>query len=100
MKLGAHMSTGGGVWKALERGKGINCETIQIFVKNNMQWFGRPHTPRELAQYASEFNTCGFACVFGHGCNSRFGFVVARTQSYLPERGADFERTVISKGSR
>jgi deoxyribonuclease IV len=60
------MSTGGGVWKALERGKGINCEIIQIFVKNNMQWFGRPHTPAELTQYANQLNLCGFACVFGH----------------------------------
>jgi deoxyribonuclease-4 len=66
MKFGAHMSTGGGVWKALERGRGINCEVVQIFVKNNMQWFGRQHTPQELAQYADEFNQCGFACVFGH----------------------------------
>jgi hypothetical protein len=34
MKFGAHMSTGGGVWKALERGRGINCEVVQFFVKN------------------------------------------------------------------
>jgi deoxyribonuclease-4 len=66
MKFGAHMSTGGGVWKALERGKGIDCEIIQIFIKNNMQWFGRPHTPAELAQYADQLSLCGFACVFGH----------------------------------
>ena len=33
------MSTGGGVWKALERGASINCEVVQLFVKNNMQWF-------------------------------------------------------------
>src|SRR5688572_29044583 len=66
MKFGAHMSTGGGVWKALERGRGIACEVVQFFVKNNMQWFGRAHTPAELAQYANEFNACGFHCVFGH----------------------------------
>ena len=66
MKFGAHMSTGGGVWKALERGRGIACEVVQFFVKNNMQWFGRPFAPTDLAQYANEFNNCGFACVFGH----------------------------------
>ena len=66
MKFGAHMSTGGGVWKALERGRGINCEVIQLFVKNNMQWFGKPYAPADLTQYANEFNQCGFACVFGH----------------------------------
>lgn len=39
MKFGAHMSTGGGVWKALERGASINCEIVQIFVKNCMERF-------------------------------------------------------------
>ena len=66
MKFGAHMSTGGGVWKALERGRGIHCEVVQFFVKNNMQWFGKPHAPDDLAQYANALNQCGFTCVFGH----------------------------------
>jgi deoxyribonuclease IV len=66
MKFGAHMSTSGGVWKALERGLSISCEIIQIFVKNNMQWFGRPCAPGELTLYANQFLACKFACVFGH----------------------------------
>jgi deoxyribonuclease-4 len=66
MKFGAHMSTGGGVWRALERGKGINCDVVQLFVKNNMQWFGRPHTPDDLTQYGNQLNACAFSCVFGH----------------------------------
>ena len=32
MKFGAHMSTAGGVWKALERGRAAGCEIVQIFV--------------------------------------------------------------------
>jgi deoxyribonuclease IV len=66
MKFGAHMSTSGGAWRALERGRGINCEVVQIFVKNNMQWFGKPHAPDDLAKYSSELKVCGFSCVFGH----------------------------------
>ena len=34
MKFGAHMSTAGGVWKALERGATAGCEIVQLFVKN------------------------------------------------------------------
>jgi deoxyribonuclease IV len=66
MKLGAHMSTSGGVWKALERGRSIGCEAVQLFVKNNMQWFGKPYLPDDLSRYANEFLTCNFSCVFGH----------------------------------
>jgi deoxyribonuclease IV len=66
MKFGAHMSTAGGVWKALDRGLGIQCEVVQIFVKNNMQWFGKPYAPQDLANYANALAACRFACVFGH----------------------------------
>jgi deoxyribonuclease IV len=49
--LGAHMSIGGGPAKALERGQSIGCSAIQIFVKNNMQWFAKPFAEAELAAY-------------------------------------------------
>jgi deoxyribonuclease-4 len=49
--LGAHMSIAGGPAKALERGRSIGCSVIQIFVKNNTQWFAKPFTETELAAY-------------------------------------------------
>lgn len=66
MKFGAHMSTSGGPWRALERGRGIGCEVVQIFVKNNKQWFGKPLAQADLAKFADEATNCKFACVFGH----------------------------------
>jgi deoxyribonuclease IV len=49
--LGAHMSISGGPSKALERGQSIGCTAIQIFVKNNMQWFAKPFAETELAAF-------------------------------------------------
>ncbi len=66
MKFGAHMSTSGGAWRALERGRTIHCEVVQLFVKNNMQWFGKPPSPQALALYRNERTTNAFSCVFGH----------------------------------
>jgi deoxyribonuclease-4 len=40
------------VWKALQRGVAVGCDIVQIFVKNNMQWFGKPPEPQTLALYA------------------------------------------------
>lgn len=60
------MSTGGGVWKALQRGAGIGCEVVQLFVKNNMQWFGKAYSPEDLALYAKELAVQKLAAVFGH----------------------------------
>lgn len=64
MKFGAHCSTSGGVCKSLERGDSVGCEIVQIFVKNNMQWFGRPHPPAEAARFRDEKGR--FAAVFAH----------------------------------
>lgn len=66
MRLGAHMPTRGGVWRALERGAQLGCEVVQLFVKNNMQWFGRPLAPPELDLYANTRAGCALAAVFGH----------------------------------
>ena len=66
MKFGAHCSTAGGYWRALERGASINCEVVQIFVKNNMRWFGKPHSGEALDLYAKEVTAHSFSCVFGH----------------------------------
>jgi len=60
------MSTKGGVWKALERGRSIGCEAVQIFVKSNMRWMGSPHSEGDLALFARERDHCEFECVFGH----------------------------------
>ena len=66
MKFGAHMSTGGGVWKALQRGTGIGCDIVQLFVKNNMQWFGKPHAVADLKLYANEVASGKIKAAFGH----------------------------------
>jgi len=41
MNLGAHMSIAGGMHRALERGRSIGCNTVQLFVKNTNQWRAR-----------------------------------------------------------
>src|SRR3954463_15105189 len=66
MKFGAHMPSSGGPHKALERGIQVGCEIVQLFVKNNMQWFARPHEPHELALYANQLASGKLHAIFGH----------------------------------
>ena len=42
MRLGAHMSVTGGKYMALERGKELGCETIQVFIRNVRSWSSKP----------------------------------------------------------
>src|ERR1700756_5646237 len=64
--LGAHMSIGGGVHTAIERGCSINCTAVQIFVKNNMQWFARPLTSEEIRAFIEHDRRAELASVFAH----------------------------------
>ncbi len=66
MKFGAHMPTVGGVWRALEHGASLGCEIVQLFVKNNMQWFGKPYPPAVLGRFAALAATHRFARLFAH----------------------------------
>src|SRR5256885_16983778 len=66
MLFGAHCSTAGGFYRALQRARSIQCDAVQIFVKNNMRWFGTFAAPSDLALYASELAAHAFSCVFGH----------------------------------
>jgi deoxyribonuclease-4 len=66
MIFGAHCSTAGGFCKALERAEKIQAECVQIFVKNNMQWAGRPPTPEDAARFSAEWKRLRLAAVFGH----------------------------------
>jgi deoxyribonuclease-4 len=64
--LGAHMSTAGGVHKALQRAVPLGCTTIQIFSKNNMQWFAKPLGKDEVARFDLLRKQTRIGPVFSH----------------------------------
>ena len=64
--LGAHMSIRGGVSMAIERARSIGCTTMQMFVKNNMQWFARPLTRDEIRAFLNHVQRDELFSVFGH----------------------------------
>lgn len=66
MLLGAHCSTAGGFHLALQRSDQIDAEICQIFVKNNMQWFGKVPSDRDVAVYRETLAASQLAAVFGH----------------------------------
>src|SRR5467141_1294178 len=64
--LGAHMSIGGGVHTAIERGCSIKCTAIQMFVKNNMQWFARPLAREEIRAFLKHQQRGQLLSIFAH----------------------------------
>ncbi|HWQ91318.1 MAG TPA: deoxyribonuclease IV [Clostridia bacterium] len=66
MLLGAHCSTAGGAHMALKRAESIGALSCQIFVKSNMQWFGKVPSPKAVELFKDELGKKHVASVFGH----------------------------------
>jgi deoxyribonuclease-4 len=64
--LGAHVSTAGGVARAIDRASAIGATAMQIFVKNNMQWFAKPLDAAEVRAFQEHPHRETLRSVFGH----------------------------------
>lgn len=74
--LGSHVPTVGGAAAAIDRAVGIGCTAMQIFVKNNMQWFAKPLSDEEARTFTH------------HPLRKRLGSVVAHA-GYLINLGVE-----------
>lgn len=54
MRLGAHVSVAGGVYKAFERAAKSGCDSMLLFTKSNRQWDAKPITDQETTDYQRE----------------------------------------------
>lgn len=66
--LGAHMSIAGGVDKAILRGHKLKCTAIQIFLKYNTRWMGKPLSSKEQADFVHNRKKTGLDCIVAHNC--------------------------------
>lgn len=51
MRIGAHISVAGGLHKAFDRAKEVNCDSMLIFTKSNRQWKAKPLTEKDITAY-------------------------------------------------
>lgn len=51
MRLGAHMSAAGGLYKAFARGEKAGCDSMLVFTKSNRQWKAKPITNEDVEKY-------------------------------------------------
>ena len=51
---------------AIERARSIRCTAMQIFVKNNMQWFARPLSQQEIRTFLDHAQRAELFSVFAH----------------------------------
>jgi deoxyribonuclease-4 len=66
MKIGAHVSTAGGLDKAIDRAVEIGAETIQIFVSSPRGWAFKPIPTSMISTFKEKAASTGIGPVFFH----------------------------------
>ena len=66
MKIGAHVSTSGGISKAPARGREIGCEAIQIFGSSPQGWAFKAVPDPEVESFRQGAADSGIEAVFLH----------------------------------
>ncbi len=66
MKIGAHVSTAGGISKAVRRGQEIGCEALQIFGSPPQSWAFKEICDAEIESFRQNAADAGMGPVFLH----------------------------------
>ncbi|MHB8674812.1 MAG: deoxyribonuclease IV [Candidatus Limnocylindrales bacterium] len=67
MKFGGHVSIAGGLDRAIERGKDITADCIQIFVAAPQRWLEAKHSDEAVAAFLAARRESGIAPILLHG---------------------------------
>ena len=66
MKIGAHVSTAGGISNAVTRGQAIGCEAIQIFGSSPQAWAFKPVSGEQIERFKQGLIDADIGSVFLH----------------------------------
>lgn len=66
MKLGAHLSTAGGLHTSFARGEELGCTVIQIFLSSPRQWRGRELSEEDVAKFRAAWQASACEACFAH----------------------------------
>lgn len=97
MNLGAHISISGGLWRALIRGKEIGCNSVQIFLRNQIRWDFPPLEESQIALFDRARKETGIKDVIAH---SSYLINLASPDAKLWKRSIDASIEEIRRCSR
>lgn len=66
MLFGAHVSSSGGIWQAVDRGEAIGCDAVQVFTQSPRMWRPTNHTSEAVARFRERREEAGIASVVCH----------------------------------
>lgn len=66
MKIGAHQSISGGLYKSIDRALADKCECLQIFVKNANRWVAKDLSDKDADKFKKELAIFGNKNICAH----------------------------------
>jgi deoxyribonuclease-4 len=67
VRFGAHVSSSGGISKAIGRGRDLGCESLQVFTHNPRTWRPINHAADEVAAFRALAAEAGMGPLVSHG---------------------------------
>jgi deoxyribonuclease IV len=64
--FGAHVSSAGGIWNAVDRGAEMGCDAIQVFTQSPRMWRPTAHTEEALTTFRERRVEAGIGAVVCH----------------------------------
>jgi deoxyribonuclease IV len=64
--LGAHESMAGGYYKAVEIARKVGCDCVQLFTKNNNQWYAKDISDEDVTRFRDALKTLKIAHPIAH----------------------------------
>lgn len=66
MLFGAHVSSSGGIWNAVDRAEELGCDAIQVFTQSPRMWRPTAHTDEAYARFRERRAEVGLGAVVCH----------------------------------
>ncbi len=66
MLLGAHVSSAGGISKAIDRAEELGCDAVQVFTQSPRMWRPTAHGDDEVARFRARREEAGIGAVVCH----------------------------------
>src|SRR4051794_11372829 len=66
MLYGAHVSSSGGIWTAIDRSEGIGCDAVQVFTQSPRMWRPTNHTPEAVTRFRERREEAAIGSVVCH----------------------------------
>lgn len=66
MLFGAHVSSSGGISKAIDRAEALGCDAMQVFTQSPRMWRPTNHKPEETARFRERREEAGIGAVVCH----------------------------------